>query len=150
MMTTLTPAPTTSQALPCALDECIDVSKPLLHQNSDTEGNSDYNINIGMDDAINIESQVTSPVQFTDEPPMTAETVTVTVGTVKYDPDTMAEFLLSSADTIPTHVSPKRENGADVDPMTHVLPSGTTLKPATIKLHKLTEIDGLVDYAQTK
>ena len=72
---------------------------------------------------------------------MTAETVTVTVSTVKYDPDTMEEFLSSSADTIPTHVSPKRENGADVNSTTHVLPSGTSLKPARIKSHELMEID---------
>ena len=82
-----------SQALPCELDECTDVSKPLIHQDSDTEENSDQDINMGMDNAMNVETQVTSPVQFTDESPMTAETVRVTVSTVKSDPDTMARFL---------------------------------------------------------
>ena len=84
----------------------------MLHQNSDTEGYSDYETNLCMDttDIVNTESQITSPVQFTDEPPSTAvEMLTVTVGLVKSDPDTMAEFLSSSANTIPVHVSPKRE-----------------------------------------
>ena len=140
-MTTLTPGPTTSQSLPCAQDEHINVCEPLLHQDSDTEGYSDYDINVGMGDTVNIEFHVTSPVQFMDEPPRTAETVTVTIDTAKSDQDTIAEFLSSSADTIPIYVSPKRENAANDDGMTHVLLNGTTLKSATIKLCKLMEID---------
>ena len=94
-----------------------------------------------MNNAINIEPHVTSPVQFTDEPPMTSDTIRVTVGTVKSDPDTMTEFLSSSADIIPAHVSLKQESITDTITMLHVLLSGTTLKPAMIKLHKLTDID---------
>ena len=142
-MITPMPAPTTPQALPttCVQDESTDVSKTFLHQDSDTEGYSDYEVNLGADntDTVNAESQITSPIQFTDEPPSTTvEMVTLIVGSVKSDPQTMAEFLSSSANTIPVHVSPKSETGVDV-PIPALL-SGTTLKPATVKLHKLTNI----------
>ena len=132
VMTTLMPTPTTSEAQPHT-----DVSKSLLHQDSDKEGYSDNDVTMGADDTINVESHVTSPVQFTDEPPTSAAEVV----TVKSDPDTIAEFLSSSADTIPIHVLPKRENGADIDNTTHVLLSSTTLKPASVWLCKLTDTD---------
>ena len=132
------PAPTTPQALPttCVQDESTDVSKTFLHQDSDTEG-----VNLGADNTntVNAESQIKSPIQFTDEPPSTTvEMVTVMVGSVKSDPQTMAEFLSSSANTIPVHVSPKSETRVDV--LIPALLSGTTLKPATVKLRKLTNI----------
>ena len=61
-------------------------------------------------DVVNTDSHITSPVQFTNEPLSTAvEMLTVTVGSVKSDPDIMAEFLLNNPNTISAHVSPKRE-----------------------------------------
>ena len=44
-----------------------------------------------MDDPNYVDTQVISPVQFTDEPPTDVETITV--GSVKSDPDTMAVFI---------------------------------------------------------
>ena len=51
------------------------------------------------------------------------------------------QFLSSSVDTLPVHVSPTMENKSNIETISHALPSGTTLKLATVKLRKLTDID---------
>ena len=126
--------PSTTQALPCTQIESSNVSSSLLHQDSDTDVYPNPDINMCTDDPNYVDTQVTSPIQFIDEPPTDVETVTVTVGSVKSDPDTMAKFLCSSADTLPVHVSPKMENEFNIEMISHALPSGTTLKWATVKL----------------
>ena len=58
-----------------------DVSIIPIHHESDTDGYSEH---------------ATSPVNLTDDPPMSTDIVMITVGTIKSDPDTLANLVSSS------------------------------------------------------
>ena len=58
-----------------------DMSIIPIHHESDTDAYSEH---------------ATSPVNFTDDPPMSTDVVTITVGTIKSDPDTLANLVSSS------------------------------------------------------
>ena len=101
-----------------------DVSIIPIHHESDTDAYSEH---------------ATSPVNLTDDPPTTIDDITITVGTIKSDPDTLAN-LVSSSTSVANTATQAKYSLSDVK-HNLMLPEGNIIKPSIVKLHKLSDID---------
>ena len=101
-----------------------DVSIIPIHHESDTDAYSEH---------------ATSPVNFTDDPPMSTDVVMITVGTIKSDPDTLAN-LVSSSTSVANMAVRAKYSSSDVK-HNLVLPEGNMIKPSIVKLCKFSDID---------
>ena len=101
-----------------------DMSIIPIHHESDTDAYSEH---------------ATSPVNLTDDSPTSTDVVTITVGTIKSDPDTLAN-LVSSSTSAANMAAQAKYSSSDVK-HNLVLPEGNIIKPSIVKLCKLSDID---------
>ena len=101
-----------------------DVNIIPIHHESDTYAYSEH---------------ATSPVNLTDDPPMTTDVVTITVGMIKSDPDTLPN-LVSSCTSLANTATRAKYSSTDVK-HNLMLPEGNIIKPSIVKLCKLSDID---------